>query len=35
MRVLVELRLTAQDRDALDRFEKQVTAIPEVIECGT
>ena len=35
VRVLVELRLAAQDRDALDRFEKAVTAIPEVIECMT
>jgi DNA-binding Lrp family transcriptional regulator len=35
IRVLVELRLTVQDRDALDRFEKEVTAIPEVIECMT
>jgi DNA-binding Lrp family transcriptional regulator len=35
VRVLIELRLTAQDRDALDRFEKKVTAIPEVIECMT
>jgi len=35
VRVLVELRLTVQDRDALDRFEKAVTAIPEVIECMT
>jgi DNA-binding Lrp family transcriptional regulator len=35
VRVLVELRLAAQDRDALDRFEKAVTAIPEVIECVT
>jgi len=35
VRVLVELRLTVQDRDALDRFEKQVTAIPEVVECMT
>ena len=35
VRVLVELRLTVQDRDALDRFEKKVTAIPEVIECIT
>jgi DNA-binding Lrp family transcriptional regulator len=33
--VLIELRLTAQDRAALDRFEKKVTAIPEVIECMT
>jgi Lrp/AsnC family transcriptional regulator, leucine-responsive regulatory protein len=35
VRVLVELRLTVQDRDALDRFEKEVTVIPEVIECMT
>ena len=35
VRVLIELRLTVQDRDALDRFEKAVTAIPEVIECMT
>jgi Lrp/AsnC family leucine-responsive transcriptional regulator len=35
VRVLIELRLTVQDRQALDRFEKQVTAIPEVIECMT
>lgn len=35
VRVLVELRLTVQGRDALDRFEKQVTAIPEIIECMT
>ncbi len=35
VRVLVELRLTVQDRDALDRFEKDVTVIPEVIECMT
>jgi len=35
VRVLIELRLTVQDRRALDRFEKQATAIPEVIECMT
>jgi DNA-binding Lrp family transcriptional regulator len=35
VRVLIELRLTVQDRDALDRFERKVTAIPEVIECMT
>ncbi len=35
VRVLIELRLTVQDREALDRFEKAVTAIPEVIECMT
>jgi DNA-binding Lrp family transcriptional regulator len=35
VRVLIELRLTVQDRDALDRFEKAVTAIPEVVECMT
>jgi DNA-binding Lrp family transcriptional regulator len=35
VRVMVELRLTVQDRDALDRFEKAVTAIPEVVECVT
>jgi Lrp/AsnC family transcriptional regulator, leucine-responsive regulatory protein len=35
VRVMVELRLTVQDRDALDKFEKAVTAIPEVVECMT
>lgn len=35
VRVLIEMRLTVQDRDALDRFEKAVSAIPEVIECVT
>jgi DNA-binding Lrp family transcriptional regulator len=35
VRVLVELRLTVQDRDALDRFEKDATVIPEVVECVT
>jgi DNA-binding Lrp family transcriptional regulator len=35
VRVLIEIRLTVQDRDALDRFEKAVSAIPEVIECVT
>lgn len=35
VRVLIELRLTVQDRDALDQFEKEATAIPEVIECMT
>jgi Lrp/AsnC family transcriptional regulator, leucine-responsive regulatory protein len=35
VRVLVELRLTVQDRDALDRFEKEVAVIPEVIEAMT
>jgi Lrp/AsnC family transcriptional regulator, leucine-responsive regulatory protein len=35
VRVQIELRLTVQNRDALDRFEKKVTAIPEVIECMT
>jgi DNA-binding Lrp family transcriptional regulator len=30
IRVLIEIRLTVQDRDALDRFEKAVSAIPEV-----
>ena len=35
VRVMIELRLTVQDRDALDRFEKDVTAIPEVVECMT
>jgi Lrp/AsnC family transcriptional regulator, leucine-responsive regulatory protein len=35
VRVLIELRLTVQDRGALDRFEKKLTAIPEVIECMT
>ena len=35
VRVLIEIRLTVQDRDALDRFEKAVSAIPEVIECMT
>src|SRR5215472_5596301 len=35
VRVLIELRLTVQDRDALDRFEKDATVIPEVVECMT
>src|SRR6516165_1078401 len=35
VRVLIELRLTVQDRDALDRFEKAATVIPEVVECVT
>src|SRR5215472_12986745 len=35
IRVLVELRLTVQDRAALDRFEKAAITIPEVIECIT
>jgi DNA-binding Lrp family transcriptional regulator len=35
VRVLIEVRLTVQDRQTLDRFEKEVTAIPEVIECMT
>jgi Lrp/AsnC family transcriptional regulator, leucine-responsive regulatory protein len=35
VRVLIELRLTVQDRDALDRFEKDVISIPEVVECMT
>jgi DNA-binding Lrp family transcriptional regulator len=35
VRVMFELRLTAQNRQTLDRFEKEVTAIPEVIECVT
>ncbi len=35
VRVMFELRLTVQNRDTLDRFEKEVTAIPEVIECMT
>jgi Lrp/AsnC family transcriptional regulator, leucine-responsive regulatory protein len=35
VRVLIEIRLTVQDRDALDRFEKAVSAIPEVTECMT
>ena len=35
IRVLIELRLSVQDRAALDRFEKDVAAIPEVIECMT
>ena len=35
VRVLVEIRLTVQDRNALDRFEKAASAIPEVIECMT
>jgi Lrp/AsnC family leucine-responsive transcriptional regulator len=35
VRVLVEIRLTVQDRNALDRFEKAVSVIPEVIECMT
>ncbi len=32
---MFELRLAVQNRDTLDRFEKEVTAIPEVIECMT
>jgi Lrp/AsnC family transcriptional regulator, leucine-responsive regulatory protein len=35
VRVLIEMRLTVQDRNALDRFERAVSAIPEVIECMT
>ena len=35
VRVIFELRLTAQNRHTLDRFEKEVAAIPEVIECMT
>jgi Lrp/AsnC family leucine-responsive transcriptional regulator len=35
LRVLIEIRLTVQDRDALDRFEKAVSIIPEVTECMT
>ncbi len=35
IRALIELRLSVQDRAALDRFEKDVAAIPEVIECMT
>lgn len=35
VRVLIEIRLTVQDRDALDRFEKAVSTIPEVTECMT
>jgi DNA-binding Lrp family transcriptional regulator len=35
VRVLIEIRLTVQDRDALDRFEKAVSIIPEVTECMT
>ena len=35
VRVLIEIRLTVQDRDALDRFEKAVSLIPEVTECMT
>ena len=35
VRVLIDIRLTVQDRDALDRFEKAVSTIPEVIECMT
>ena len=35
VRVMIELRLNVQDRDALDRFEKEATAIPEVVECMT
>ncbi len=35
VRVLIEMRLTVQDRAALDRFEKEATAIPEVVECMT
>jgi Lrp/AsnC family leucine-responsive transcriptional regulator len=35
VRVLIEIRLTVQDRDALDRFENTVSTIPEVTECMT
>jgi DNA-binding Lrp family transcriptional regulator len=35
VRVLIEVRLTVQDRDALDRFEKAISTIPEVTECMT
>jgi Lrp/AsnC family transcriptional regulator, leucine-responsive regulatory protein len=35
VRVLIEIRLTVQDRNALDRFEKAVSTIPEVTECMT
>jgi DNA-binding Lrp family transcriptional regulator len=35
VRVMFELRLTVQNRDSLDRFEREVAAIPEVIECMT
>jgi Lrp/AsnC family transcriptional regulator, leucine-responsive regulatory protein len=35
VRVLIEIRLTVQDRDALDRFEKAVSTIAEVTECMT
>lgn len=35
VRVLIEIRLIVQDRDALDRFEKAVSTIPEVTECMT
>ena len=35
VRVLIEIRLVVQDRDALDRFEKAVSTVPEVTECMT
>jgi Lrp/AsnC family leucine-responsive transcriptional regulator len=35
VRVLIEIRLTVQNRDALDRFENAVSTIPEVTECMT
>ena len=35
VRVMIEIRLTVQDRDALDRFEKAASVIPEVTECMT
>jgi Lrp/AsnC family transcriptional regulator, leucine-responsive regulatory protein len=35
VRVLIEVRLAVQDRDALDRFEKAISTIPEVTECMT
>ena len=35
VRVLIEIRLIVQDRDALDRFENAVSTIPEVTECMT
>jgi Lrp/AsnC family transcriptional regulator, leucine-responsive regulatory protein len=35
VRVMIEIRLTVQDRDALDRFEKAVSVVPEVTECMT
>ena len=35
VRVMVELRLSALDRSTLDQFEREITAIAEVIECMT